>query len=246
MAVAVFFKPLISRLIMASKDDWLPNNREALHDKAKQTKDYITESANRTRLGFSAGTTQGDWLDTVFLPLFAAFATALDLWRNVATRTQLLSASLYDSQKLFVKSYRQLYTGFLKNNPTVSDIDLVAMGFPVHGDSKRTQVQAPSTTPEAEVRLPSQGVVEIYYRNEGSDSKAKPAGVHGVEIAWEILDAAPTDWAQLGNSSFDTHSPFEMTFSGDKRGKHLYFALRWENTRGEKGHWSPIRDVIIP
>jgi hypothetical protein len=231
---------------MTLNADWLPRNREALYDKAKQTKEYISDSANRTRMGFAPGTPQGDWLDNVFLPIFAAFITAFDSWRNSATRTAVISATLYNSQKEFIKLYRKLYIGFLKNNPIITDTDLIAMGFPERGDNKRTQVQPPTTIPEAEVRLPSQGVIEIHYRDEGSESKAKPAGVHGVEIAWAILETAPTDWVQLTNSAFDTRTPFEMTFGGDKRGKHLYFALRWENTRGEKGHWSPIREVIIP
>jgi hypothetical protein len=32
----------------------------------------------------------------------------------------------------------------------------------------------------------------------------------------------------------------------EDRGKKLYFALRWENTRGEKGPWSEIHSTIIP
>jgi hypothetical protein len=31
-----------------------------------------------------------------------------------------------------------------------------------------------------------------------------------------------------------------------QRGKTVYFALRWENTRGEKGPWSEIMSAIIP
>jgi hypothetical protein len=35
-------------------------------------------------------------------------------------------------------------------------------------------------------------------------------------------------------------------FENDQRGKTVYFALRWENTRGEKGPWSAIQIAIIP
>ncbi|MDR0728658.1 MAG: hypothetical protein LBF19_00825, partial [Prevotellaceae bacterium] len=80
----------------------------------------------------------------------------------------------------------------------------------------------------------------------GSAGRAKPAGVHGAEIAWAILDTPPDDWGALTHSSFDTHTPFRLSFPGDDRGKTLYFALRWENTTGEKGLWSDIQSVIIP
>jgi hypothetical protein len=50
----------------------------------------------------------------------------------------------------------------------------------------------------------------------------------------------------LTHSAFDTRSPLKLQFENDLRGKTLYFAMRWENTRGEKGPWSPIMSVIIP
>jgi hypothetical protein len=37
-----------------------------------------------------------------------------------------------------------------------------------------------------------------------------------------------------------------LAFEGHDRGKTLYYALRWENTRGEKGPFSPIAAVIVP
>jgi hypothetical protein len=70
--------------------------------------------------------------------------------------------------------------------------------------------------------------------------------VHGAEIAWAILDTPPVNWDALTHSSFDTHTPFRLTFGGDQRGKTLYFALRWENTTGEKGPWNEIQNAIIP
>jgi hypothetical protein len=70
--------------------------------------------------------------------------------------------------------------------------------------------------------------------------------VHGAEICWAVLDTPPVNWSQLVNSSFDTASPFRLSFEGEMRGRRLYFALRWENTRGAKGPWSEIQDTVIP
>ncbi|MDR2362267.1 MAG: hypothetical protein LBD91_06005 [Prevotellaceae bacterium] len=33
---------------------------------------------------------------------------------------------------------------------------------------------------------------------------------------------------------------------GQHCGKTVYFALRWENTRGEKGPWSDIMSATVP
>jgi hypothetical protein len=55
-----------------------------------------------------------------------------------------------------------------------------------------------------------------------------------------------TDRTRLTNSAFDTATPYRFSFAGAERGRHLYFALRRENTRGEKGLLSTIFDAIIP
>jgi hypothetical protein len=89
-------------------------------------------------------------------------------------------------------------------------------------------------------------VVEIHFHEEGSENRAKPAGVHGAEFVYALLDVAPVDWSQLPHSTFATRTPLKLTFTGFERGKTLYFAARWENTRGEKGPWNEIKAVIVP
>jgi hypothetical protein len=50
----------------------------------------------------------------------------------------------------------------------------------------------------------------------------------------------------LSESSFDTHTPFEISFAEEQRGKYFYYVMRWENTRGEKGSFGRIDNAIIP
>jgi hypothetical protein len=76
--------------------------------------------------------------------------------------------------------------------------------------------------------------------------KSKPFGQHGAEFGWEISDTPIVNVEDLTHSTFDTHSPIVLEFKGDQRGKTLWYAARWENTRGLKGPWSPIESVIIP
>jgi hypothetical protein len=150
-----------------------------------------------------------------------------------------------DARKALEKDLRKAIAEYLTYNHLLTDGDRQLLGLPVHKTS-HTPVPAPTTIPEAEVVLPSPAVVEIHFRDAGNEHKAKPAGVHGAEIAWAILDAPTTDWSQLTHSSFDTNTPFRLSFEGAERGKTLYFALRWENTRGVKGPWSEIHSAIIP
>jgi hypothetical protein len=48
------------------------------------------------------------------------------------------------------------------------------------------------------------------------------------------------------HSEFDTHSPYIFQFDLPDAGKRLYVCARWENTRGQKGPWSVIKNAIIP
>jgi hypothetical protein len=42
-----------------------------------------------------------------------------------------------------------------------------------------------------------------------------------------------------------SHNPWEHAFPG-KRGKMLYYSLRWEMINGDVGQWSPVKSCIVP
>ena len=224
--------------------DWLSKNHHAIYDQAVQTMDYLLASGNIARMGLGGIQT---WIDASLRPAFNACVEAFVQWENPAERTSSKMASLKTAEKNFTVLYRRLYTGILKNNPLVSNADLTSMGFPERGGDRR-RTSKPKTSPACSVHLPGPGLVEFRYRNGSltNPSRAKPYGVHGAEIAWAILDARAVDWSQLTHSIFSTASPVRLSFSGEQRGQSLYFAMRWENTRGEKGPWNEIQGVLIP
>jgi hypothetical protein len=133
----------------------------------------------------------------------------------------------------------------LESIPLVSDDDRRSMGIAIR-DTTRTPVKPPKTYPEFIVDSSMIRCLTISFWDLGSKSKAKPQGVHGAEIRWAILDKAPLTIDELVHSNFDTSSPFELTFDDTERGKSVYFCLRWESTRGDKGPWSEIVMAIIP
>jgi hypothetical protein len=141
---------------------------------------------------------------------------------------------------------RKYINEFLKYNSAITAGDRVRLGLRVP-DTKRTPVSIPATAPHVATSNPSPGVVEFLIYETVSGRRAKPAGVHGFEIVWVILDERPVTWSQLIHSTFCTRvrTPLRIAFSGGERGKTLYFAVRWENERGEKGPWSNIMNTII-
>jgi peptide methionine sulfoxide reductase MsrA len=61
-----------------------------------------------------------------------------------------------------------------------------------------------------------------------------------------IADTKPVHIKEVTRSYFDTHTPLVIEFDEEDRGKTFWYAVRWENTRGEKGPWSEIMSAIIP
>jgi hypothetical protein len=224
--------------------DWLARNHERLFYQANATVKYLTPPV-LDRIGIMGSSLV--WYNSVFIPKHTVYSAAYENWFNVAERTRTKIAVLNTSEGEFIVVYRDLYMGYLKRNPLVTDADLVEMGLPKHSTGGRTPSTPPTTMVEV-MRLDTSfpATVIIYYRDQFEKGTAKPKYVRGAEIAYEILTTPPTDWTQLKNSVFCTKTPARLVFPGGNRGKILYFALRWENNVGEKGPWSVIYNAYIP
>jgi hypothetical protein len=175
----------------------------------------------------------------------ADFREKLRIADDPNTRTPVAIQAKTTAHMLLEKTVRNDTGEYLTRNHLVSNDDRIALGLPIH-DNKPTRAPVAEDAPEASAELPLPAVVEIHFGVRDSKSKAKPAGQHGAEITWVIAEDTPKSWKEFTHSSFSTRSHLRITFELEDRGKKLYFALRWENTRGEKGPWSEIHSTIIP
>ncbi|MDR1984036.1 MAG: hypothetical protein LBQ28_04340 [Prevotellaceae bacterium] len=203
--------------------------------------EVISTEANTNRTAWGLDTS---WLDSELLPAKAVWVAAYAAYENPATRTPLLTFEKTEARKKYEKLLRVLVAN-LEANTKVTDDDRRAMGIPIR-KTTRTPVPVPATYPDFDVDSSVIRRLTIHFRDHGSDKKAKPAGVHGAEIRWAILAAPPVEVSELVNTGFDTHTPFTLEFNESERGQTVWFCLRWENTRGEKGPWSEIVSAIIP
>jgi hypothetical protein len=228
---------------MSAKTDWLPDHHESLYNQANCTTNYLT-SENLARFGITGVLLA--WYYDEYISRHNAFNAAFEDWNNPAERTMAKTATLVSSKKLFKESYRQLYIGYLKGNRFVTDADLIEMGMPKRASGVKAPSPQPTTLVEATVDTSIPATVGVNFRNKNAKSIAKPKGMRGVELIWEILDSPPADWSKLTHSVSDTRTPMQLVFTGKQRGKTLYFSMRWENKIGEKGPWNDIAGVIIP
>jgi hypothetical protein len=177
---------------------------------------------------------------------FSDFEEKLRIAEEPATRTKLTVQDKNTARKLLEKTVRTAIKEFLTYNRLVNDTDRDGLGIPIH-KTTRTSAPVAHEAPDVDVDTSVLAHVSIHFFEKGhKHKKAKPAGQHAVEIAWIIRDTLPTRWDELLHSVVDTSTPHTFSFENDQRGMRFYFALRWENTRGEKGPWSAIQSAIIP
>ena len=222
---------------------WMERNHTKFHDQVKRTVEYLL--VNRAALGFAANTLPGEWLDKVFVPAYLVYDGLYKAWEDPATRTRPDMQMLENGEKEFRVLYRQLY-GTLKAATYVDDNALMHMGLPARGTNSREPSPIATEPPTVRVILDRVRTLVIEFGNAATGKRRKPRGQHGSECIYVISDHPVTSLDELIHSTFDTDSPLVLEFREEDRGKIVYFALRWENTRGEKGPFSVIFSAMIP
>ncbi|MDR0422260.1 MAG: hypothetical protein LBH72_04530 [Proteiniphilum sp.] len=226
--------------------DWLSKSHEGLYTQTGLTFGYLLLTDNRERMGFGATSPEGQWLDGEVVPKWVSFKGAYDAWLDPAERSASKTLKLTEAEEAFVPFYRKLYAA-LKNGLFITDDDLIHMGFPARTSGPRHPAPVAKEAPDSDADTSVRGRVTVsFFDRGGKHKKGKPDGQHCVEIAWVLSDVPVSRWDGLTHSTVDTNSPLTLAFENDVRGKTMYYALRWENTRGEKGPWSEILNVVVP
>ncbi|MDR3251767.1 MAG: hypothetical protein LBT42_08920 [Tannerella sp.] len=174
-----------------------------------------------------------------------AFQSAYDVYIMPDMRTQSVTLLKTETRNAAEKSVRVFLKSYITYNPLVEDVDRINMNLRVHKTS-RTAVLPPAKYPLHETDTSMIRWLVIRFFDEETRRKAKPEGVHGCEVWWAIHEQGDATVDDLTHSSFCTRTPLRLEFNDRQRGKTVRFCLRWENTRGEKGPWSPIESAVVP
>jgi hypothetical protein len=202
---------------------------------------FMTGASSRYKV---LGISDNVWKE--LLDLQSDYRNKYHIAENPETHTPGAVERRKEARKGYEARLRIVIKGYVTYNPTVTDDERKDLGLPVH-KTGHTPSSVADDAPDLEVDISTIGRLIIhFFMRGGRHKKGKPAGQHGAEVGWMIGDTPPARWEDLTHSAIDTNSPFTLSFENDQRGKTVYFALRWENTRGEKGPWSDIMVAIIP
>ncbi|MDR1500708.1 MAG: hypothetical protein LBI58_06980 [Tannerellaceae bacterium] len=201
---------------------------------------------NLDRFGMGKGAIYGDWYRNEFKPVYNEYLPVYADWLDIMKRTPYVSTILSGIEKRLRPLTRELYW-MIKGNRLITSADLIAMDLP-HRSNGEYRKSAVATLPPAFniTPLESNRLLIHYYSEYSGDGRGKPKGQHGAEIGYTAGDEVVTDADSLEKSLISTSSPYTMAFTSREQGKTVNIALRWENTRGEKGPWSKVMSLVIP
>ena len=194
----------------------------------------------------------GEWLETNFLEagLTAAQNTeiqdALTNWNTVAplvgpaeTAAALARATRDNARKVLADLMRDPAKRI--TNPTKR----TAAGLNVYAE-RRTRVPVPTTRPILMVDTSQRFHHTLKFADETTpNSRAKPDGVHHIEIWYCISPTPPAGPENCEYLATDTNTPYLHAMEAADAGKMVHYMARWVNTRGEFGPWSETVSATV-
>ena len=78
------------------------------------------------------------------------------------------------------------------------------------------------------------------------EHSAKPAGAKFCEIHEQLAGPAPANPDTMPQLAMESRSPHRNDFDPGDEGKTAFYALRWLNTTGDPGPWSPVYSAVVP
>lgn len=133
----------------------------------------------------------------------------------------------------------------LQANPGLNDAGRARLGMTVP-DTKRTPSPVPTTHPVAQIDVGQPLRHTGTVRDEATPNRrAKPKGVYGVEVRYQVGGAEPTDPNQMLTLGTFPDSAFVKDFNLADAGKTVYYYMRWVNKRGAAGPWSELVSATI-
>jgi hypothetical protein len=147
-----------------------------------------------------------------------------------------------DALKGFVRDLKNKYLDY---NDAVTGPDRERLRLPLRGKTPSPKPR-PTSRPELEVIPTNNRQHTATAINQGTGKKNKPADAYGVKYLSEIRDAPPPNAAELRTSAFSRKTTQVYDYTEADRGKKVFYAACYENTKGDQGPWSDIIEAIIP
>lgn len=216
--------------------DWIPDNEDSFDELMTQ----FTNAVSSNPAAYQMTPAEAAALAV----LLYAWTVALNNERALKAQWEASIDSKNAARTALTAGVRPAAAG-IQADPTVTDANRELAGLPVH-KTTRTPAPVPTTAPVLAVDASRRLEHVISWRDSASPtSKARPAGVAGLELFLKIGAPAPTGLEDCRPLGMITRSPNLEEFAPADGGKTAYYIGRWVNTRGEPGPLSEIASATI-
>jgi hypothetical protein len=218
--------------------DYIPSPDDGFDQWAQALVTYLTTDATAPSLTAAQKTT----LTNAVTPWTAAYAAHLKAQQAAVTAAQAKDAA----RSTFEGILRQ-FIGDIQRAPATTDTQRTAMQVtvpkqgrtPVGEIESHPVMQRIDTSTRLRHRL-------FFIDSDTPDSTAKPAGAKFCEIREQLGGTAPTNPDTMPQLAMESRSPHRNDFQPGDEGRFAYYAMRWLNTTGDPGPWSPLYSAVVP
>ncbi|MDR1867120.1 MAG: hypothetical protein LBQ77_02495 [Treponema sp.] len=144
-----------------------------------------------------------------------------------------------------IRAMRDFANTSIRFNKKMKDEDKLVYGIRP-ADTKLTTHAPPTSQPSTEVLLTLNHYQHrVNALSHGVRATSKPADAYGVRYAWQIGGGKPASGADLPKTQFSRKTSYTVIFTEADKGKTVYYATCYENSKGQTGPWSPVTEAII-
>ncbi|MDR1005304.1 MAG: hypothetical protein LBL74_00370 [Bacteroidales bacterium] len=168
---------------------------------------------------------------------------------NPSTKTTVSVKNKDDARKEYTKFLRNMVNKYIFGNDNITDSTRVDLGLTVK-DTTPTPVEPPKDIPFFAIDFSKKGVHQgslwtNTFVGEKKRKQKRPKGVALAVIRWDVADKPPVNYEDLKHLLLTSDSHFTLQFTQDMKGKTVYYAACWSNSKGEMGAWTEIINAII-
>ncbi|MHC6203760.1 hypothetical protein ACYULU_11265 [Breznakiellaceae bacterium SP9] len=231
---------------------WLPGSRVGQLAMAKQWMIVLTAKAVDWNVPVADVTVLG--------ALTTAAEAALEKMQDKTLRTRVDSVVCAEAFKALVAKMRYLKNNYFNWPPrTAEELAMLGLSPP----NLHTDVPPPQNQVTAKLRPLGDHLIQLVIQVVGDVITDTKGSDYGYRVYWGIMPVggasleaaagrerelmrAPQSGTDLPFSKFSRKKREVFDFSGDDRGKTVYFCIRFENAKGQSGPWGPMLGTVIP
>ncbi|WP_432670919.1 hypothetical protein [Flavobacterium sp. SM2513] len=204
-----------------------PSKESELNTYFKLVVAYLTLHINRLHVS--------ETNKTLINELYNEWFILYPLSKNLYERTTMIVTNKNRVRDSLMNTLRKVFADIPKSELTLQD--RLTLHLPER-KSNRSAPVIPTTHPLGHIFTGNLYQHTIFFTDENG-SHAKPKRVRGCQI-WCKIGEPITDLKDTTFLGTCSAPPFLHKFALSDAGKTVHYRLRWENTRGEAGPWSPV------